>query len=102
MVAAVDADGNYVDLETAELPVLVLAIDGASDKCAFGTEGETTEGTYTILAGEDGVMLLTVTMADGSEVVMVYVAEDDAWMLVDPESGVSMFLYNLEALAEAA
>lgn len=102
MAAAVDAEGNYIDLETVELPVLVLAIDGASNECAFGAEEETVEGTYEIVAGEDGVMVLTATLNDGSTVVMFYVAEDDAWMLVD-ESGVSMFLFNLEALtAEAA
>ena len=101
MAAAVDAEGNYIDLETAELPVLVLAIDGASNECAFGTEEETVAGTYEIVAGEDGVMVLTATLADGSTVVMFYVAEDDAWMLID-ESGVSMFLFNLETLADEA
>lgn len=101
MTAAVDAEGNYIDLETAELPVLVLAIDGASNECAFGTEEETVEGTYEIVAGEDGVLVLTATLADGSTVVMFYVAEDDAWMLID-EDGVSMFLFNLETLAAEA
>lgn len=101
MAAAVDAEGNYIDLETAELPVLVLAIDGASNECAFGTEEETVEGTYEIVAGEDGVMMLTANLADGSAVVMLYVAEDDAWMLID-ESGVSMFLFNLDTLADEA
>ena len=101
MAAAVDADGNYVDLETAELPVLVLAIDSASNECAFGTEDETVEGTYEIVTGDDGVMMLYVTLNDGSEAVMFYVVEDDAWMLVD-ENGISMFLFNVEALAEEA
>lgn len=98
MAAAVDAEGNYIDLETAELPVLVLAIDGASNECAFGSEEETMAGTYEIVAGEDGVLVLTVALADGSEAVMFYVAEDDAWMLVDVESGVSMFLFNIDNL----
>lgn len=101
MVAAADAEGNYIDLETAELPVLVLVIDGASNECAFGTEGETVEGTYEIVTGEDGVLVLTAALNDGSSVVMFYVAEDDAWMVID-ENGTSMFLFNLETLAAEA
>lgn len=102
MAAAVDAEGNYVDLETAQLPVLVLAIDSATNECAFGTEEETVAGTYEIVTGEDDVLVLYVVLADGSEVVMFYVAEDDAWMLVDEATGMSMFLFNLEVLAAEA
>lgn len=101
MAAAADAEGNVVSIEDAQLPILVLSIDGASNECAFGTEGETVEGTYEIVTGEDGVLVLTAALSDGSEVVMFYVVEDDAWMLVD-ESGISMFLFNIDALVDEA
>lgn len=103
MLAAVtDAEGNVISLEDAELPVFVLAIDGASDVCGFGTEEEMAEGTYEIIAGEDGVLVLYVTLASGEETVMFYVAEEDAWMMVDEESGICMYLFNVEAMEEAA
>lgn len=103
MLAAVtDAEGNVISLEDAELPVFVLAIDGASDVCCFGTEEEMAEGTYEIIAGEDGVLVLYVTLASGEETVMFYVAEEDAWMMVDEESGICMYLFNVEAMEEAA
>lgn len=103
MLAAVtDAEGNVISLEDAELPVFVLAIDGASDVCGFGTEEEMAEGTYEIIAGEDGVLVLYVTLASGEETVMFYVAEEDAWMMVDEESGICMYLFNIEEMEEAA
>ena len=101
LAAAADAEGNVVSIEA--LPVFILGIDGASNACCFGTEEETAEGTYEIVAGEDGVYVLYVVLSTGEEVMMFYVAEDDAWMMLDEESGVSMYLFNVEALyAEAA
>ena len=103
MLAAInDAEGNIISIEEAELPIFVLAIDGASNACAFGTEEEMVEGTYEIVAGEDGVLVLYVTLSNGEETVMFYVAEDDAWMMVDEESGICMYLFNIEALQQAA
>ena len=102
LVAANDAEGNLVSIEDAQLPVFVLAIDGASNACAFGTEEEMVEGTYEIVAGEDDVWVLYVTLSTGEETVMFYDAEQDAWMLVDEETGVCMYLFNIEALEQAA
>ncbi len=102
MVAANDAEGNVVSIEEYQLPVLVLAIDGASNECAFGTEEAMVEGTYEIIAGEDDVLVLYVTLTTGEETVMFYDAEQDAWMLVDEESGICMYLFNLETLEMAA
>ena len=103
MLAAInDAEGNVISIEEAELPVFVLAIDGASNACGFGTEEEMVDGTYEIVDGEDGVLVLYVTLSNGEETVMFYVAEDDAWMMVDEESGICMYLFNIEALQQAA
>lgn len=103
MLAAVnDAEGNLMSIEDAQLPVLVLSIDGASNACAFGTEEELVEGTYEIVTGEDGVLVLYVTLSTGEETVMFYVADKDAWMLVDEESGICMYLFNIEAMEQAA
>lgn len=103
MLAAInDAEGNVISIEEAELPIFVLAIDGATNACGFGTEEEMVEGTYEIVAGEDGVLVLYVTLNNGEETVMFYVADEDAWMLVDEESGTCMYLFNIEALAQAA
>ena len=102
LAAANDAEGNLVSIEDAQLPVFVLAIDGASNACAFGTEEEMVEGTYEIVAGEDDVLVLYVTLSTGEETVMFYDAEQDAWMLVDEETGVCMYLFNIEALEQAA
>lgn len=103
MLAAVnDAEGNVVSMEEAELPLLVLAIDGASDACAFGTEEEMVEGTYQIIAGEDGVLMLYVILENGEEVVMFYIAEQDVWMIAEEETGMCLYLFNIEALDLAA
>ena len=59
-------------------------------------------GTYEIVAGEDGVWMLYVTLENGEETVMLYVADEDAWMLMDEESGYGMYLFNIEALEQAA
>ena len=103
MLAAInDAEGNVISIEEAELPIMVLVIDGASNQCAFGTEEEQVEGTYEIVAGEDDVLVLYVTLNDGSETVMFYDAEQDAWMLVEEETGICMYLFNVENLELAA
>ena len=102
MTAAADAEGNVVSIEEAQLPILVLAIDGASDACAFGTEEELVEGTYEIVVGDDDVLVLYVTLTTDEEIVMFYVPDEDAWMLVDEESGISMYLFNIESIEELA
>lgn len=52
LAAANDAEGNLVSIEDAQLPIFVLAIDGASNACGFGTAEEMVEGTYEIVAGK--------------------------------------------------
>ena len=100
MVYAETADGTAVSLEDGTLPILALSIDGASNACAFGTEEELVEGTYDIVSGDDDVLYLTVSLNDGSTTTMFYSVEDDAWVIVDEESGVTMYLFNVEALSE--
>lgn len=102
MAAVSNADGNTVSIEEVQLPILVLSIDGASNVCAFGTEEALVEGTYEIVAGEDDVYMLYVTLNDGEEIVMFYIAESDTWMLVDDESGCCMYLMNVDAIDMAA
>lgn len=43
-----------------------------------------------------------MTLNNGEETVMFYDAEQDAWMMVDEESGVCLYLFNIEALQQAA
>ena len=81
LTAINDAEGNVISIEEAELPIFVLAIDGASNACGFGTEEEMVEGTYEIIAGEDDVLALYVTLTNGEETVMFYDAEQDDYFL---------------------
>ena len=100
MVYAQTADGAEVSLDDGTLPILSLSIDGASNACAFGTQDELVEGTYVIETGDDEALYLTVTLSDGSVAYMVYDVENDAWVLTDEESGVLMYLINVELLSE--
>lgn len=100
MAGVQNADGEVVVSE--EFPVLVFVIDAASDKCAFGTEEEQMEGTYTIAEQTDEYLVLNLALADGTEMVITYVIADDAFAIVDADSGLTLVLMNIEALAEAA
>ena len=100
MVGVVDAEGNTLTVADTELPVLALSIDGASNKCAFGTEEETVTGTYEITGEEEGLTVVTVSLEDGSTNVLYYDAEEDIWSVYDEATGYTMVLMNVGALTE--
>ena len=100
LAAVSDAEGNVVVSE--ELPEVILMLDDESGECAYGTEDEMLEGTYEIVEATEETLTFVVSLSDGSQFVMGYSFEIDAFVIADEENGYIMVLMNYEALEELA
>lgn len=94
MVTVTDLEGNEV--ATEGLPVLVFGMDNETFECAFGTAEETKAGTFEIVANEDGIYALNVTVEDES-MLMEYIEAEDIVTYVDQENGLVFIMVPYEA-----
>lgn len=102
MAGVQDPEGNTITFgETEDMAVLVFAVDDESMTCAFGTEDELIAGTCEVVERTDETVTLNVTLEDGDEMTLIYVAAEDSFAYVD-EDGYIYVLANVDILDEQA
>ena len=102
MVGVSDAEGNYVTIEETEMPVLAFALDDETMECGFGDEENLVKGTAVIESRDDenGIVILVVTLEDGTEMHIIYEGESDTMSFTD-EEGYVYIMMNVDELVEA-
>lgn len=94
LAGVTDADNNTIVSD--ELPVLVFGLNDETMECAFGDENEQVAGVAEIIGQEDRAVILNVVLEDGTEVQVVYIADEDACVYVD-ENG---YIYTMIRVEE--
>ena len=102
MCGVQDPEGNIVSYESdPDFPVLVFYVDDAAMTCAFGTEEEMIMGTCAVIEQGEDTVTLNVTLENGDEYTMIYVASEDAFAYVDA-AGYTYVMQNVDVLEQAA